>query len=62
VEYASTTGVKLVADLYRAEGIGQGAGGHRGARRRPGRTGAGPAIGIWGTYLAKNGYVVLSIE
>ena len=61
VEYAEHDGVKLVADLYQPKGLAKapaviavhGGGWQNGSRA---------TYRYWGPYLAKNGYVVLSID
>src|SRR6516225_9758386 len=61
VEYAQHDGVKLVADLYQPKGLAKapaviavhGGGWQNGSRA---------SYRYWGPYLAKNGYVVLSID
>jgi acetyl esterase/lipase len=61
VEYAQHDGVKLVADLYQPKGLAKapaviavhGGGWQNGSRA---------TYRYWGPYLAKNGYVVLSID
>ena len=61
VEYAQHDGVKLVADLYQPKGLAKApaviavhGGGWQNSSRATYR--------YWGPYLAKNGYVVLSID
>jgi len=61
VEYAQHDGTKLVADLYQPKGLGRAPAiiaVHGGGWQNGSRAG----YRYWGTYLAKNGYVVLSID
>jgi acetyl esterase/lipase len=61
VEYAQHDGTKLVADLYQPKGLAKAPAiitVHGGGWQNGSRAG----YRYWGTYLAKNGYVVLSID